>query len=180
MILCKPDAVRRQLAGTILARIGEEIDIITQREVRVSETQIFTHYADMIALDDQFPFDVAAELRRNYVGSRVVVALGHGNHDGVPRRVRELLGHYDPSRAAADSIRGRFGADSLTHARAEGRFLDNLIHTSDDPEGVEREFRVWFGPAYLHLLASQNEQESRWQSPSSSPQISRSAPPPCA
>jgi len=149
---CKPDATRRGLVGPILEWIGAEVRLVERRSVVVTERHIFTHYADMIALDDRFPFDVRAELRRNWVGQTVTVALFHGQAEGTPEHVRGLLGHYDPARAAPDSIRGHFGADSIAQARAEGRFIDNLIHTSDDAEGSEREFNVWFGPAFAHLL----------------------------
>jgi nucleoside-diphosphate kinase len=161
VVLCKPDAVRRGLVEVILSDLSTHLELVARREVIVTKAQIFTHYADMIALDAKFPFDVATELRRNYVGQHVTVALGHGTHDDTPQRIRALLGHYDPARADPASIRGRYGIDSLTAARTEGRFIDNLIHTSDDPEGAEREFRVWFGPDYLTLLSPQPEQEHR-------------------
>lgn len=161
VILCKPDALRRGLVEAILADISDHVELIARREVTATEAQIFIHYADMIALGDRFPFDVAAELRRNYVGQQVTVALAHSDRDSTPQRIRALLGHYDPARADPDSIRGRYGIDSLTVARTEGRFIDNLIHTSDDPEGAEREFRVWFGPGDLPLLTHRHEQEYR-------------------
>lgn len=152
--LCKPDTTHRGLVDTVLDHIAAHAQPVHRRTVVVTEEQIRSHYADMLALDDRFPFDVATELRRNWVGQRVTVALFHGPTDDTPQRVRALLGHYDPAQAAPDTIRGRYGTDSTTYARAEGRFIDNLIHTSDDPAGTEREFGVWFGPAFAHLLTS--------------------------
>lgn len=150
--LCKPDATCRGLVDTVLEHIAAHAHLVHRRTVVVDEEQILTHYADMLALDDRFPFDVAAELRRNWVGQPVTVALFRGPTGDTPQRIRALLGHYDPAQAALGTIRGRYGTDSTTRARAEGRFIDNLIHTSDDPTGTEREFGVWFGPAYAHLL----------------------------
>ncbi|MUL41572.1 hypothetical protein FZ103_10355 [Streptomonospora sp. PA3] len=161
VVLCKPDAVRRGLVDSILLHIGRAAELVARRDVQVSHDQILTHYADMLALDDRFGFDVAAELRRNYVGSRVVVALAHSETAGLPQRLRGLLGHYDPARARPDTIRGRLGIDSAARARAEGRFIDNLVHTSDDTAGAEREFTVWFGPAYRPVLSLDHVQESR-------------------
>ena len=158
---CKPDATRRRLVEPILEWIGAEVRLIERRTAFVTERHIFTHYADMIEIDDRFPFDVRAELRRNWVGKTITVALFHGQTEGTPERVRGLLGHYDPDQAAADSIRGHFGVDSIAQARSEGRFIDNLIHTSDDASGAEREFNVWFGPAFAHLLTPQYEELSR-------------------
>jgi nucleoside-diphosphate kinase len=158
VVLCKPDAVRRNLVDAVLGRIGAEVELVARRTLVATAAQIRTHYADMIALDHWFPFDVGAELRRNYVGSTVVVALGRGDRVGTPQRVRALLGHYDPARADPASIRGRYGTDSLSRARADGRFVDNLVHTSDDPQGAEREFAIWFGPGHAHLLALPREE----------------------
>jgi nucleoside-diphosphate kinase len=35
---------------------------------------------------------------------------------------------------------------------AEARLIVNVIHTSDDPQGAECEFRIWYGPDQQHLL----------------------------
>ncbi|MGW5877785.1 nucleoside-diphosphate kinase [Nocardiopsis terrae] len=158
---CKPDATRRSLVEPILEWIGAEARLVERRTVFVTERQIFTHYADMLAINNRFPFDVAAELRRNWVGASITVGLFHGQDEGTPERVRELLGHYDPAQAAPDTIRGHYGDDSTGRAAAEGRFIDNLIHTSDDATGAEREFNVWFGPAFARLLTPRTEELSR-------------------
>ena len=158
---CKPDATRRGLVDPILEWIGAEVRLVTRRAVVATEAQIFTHYADMLVLNDRFPFNVAAELRRRWVGRTITVALFHGQTEDTPQQVRSLLGHYDPARADPSTIRGRYGIDSAAAARAEGRFIENLIHTSDDVEGAEREFGIWFGPAFAHLLTPRPEELSR-------------------
>ncbi|MQA94949.1 MAG: hypothetical protein GEV11_09975 [Streptosporangiales bacterium] len=150
VILCKPDCAERGLIEVVLERIAEHVTLTTRRELHASEQQILAHYADMVAMDAFFPFDTAAALRRRYVGALVTVALGYG--PDAAARVRAQLGHYNPAMAPLGSIRGDFGTDSHLRARAEDRFIDNLIHTSDDPPGAEREFAIWFGPAAQHLL----------------------------
>ncbi|WP_329429024.1 hypothetical protein OG339_07805 [Streptosporangium sp. NBC_01495] len=155
VILCKPDATRRGLVEPILTWIGREVEIAATLQVKVTEQQILTHYADMVEIGGRFPFDVGAELRRNYVGATVTVALGHGDSDDTAQRVRTLLGHYDPAQADPNTIRGHHGTDSTAKAAAEGRFIDNLVHTSDDAPGAAREFAVWFGPHHQHLLRPQ-------------------------
>lgn len=155
VILCKPDAIRRGLADELLHQFRFDVEIKARRDVVVTGPQIEAHYADMISMGDRFPFDVTAELHRNYVGNTVTVALGHGRHSGIARLVRARLGHYDPSVAQPKSIRGAYGEDSADKAAQERRFIDNLIHSSDDPEGAAREFAVWFGPEYEYLLHQQ-------------------------
>lgn len=157
VVLLKPDCLERGLTGPVLGRITACAKIVARDTVTVTQAQIFAHYDDLLADPERFaPVDVAADLRRRYVGSQVVVALAHrvparGEPD-TAAQLRALLGHYDPSRADLASIRGQFGTDSLTTARAANRLIDNLIHTSDDAEAARRDFWIWFGDDWTNLL----------------------------
>lgn len=152
VVLCKPDATDRGLVQPVLEWIAGTVTIVRAREVVVTEQQILAHYADMLLLQDRFPFDVRADLISHYVGSTVTVALCRGDTDDTAQRVRDLLGHYDPARASRTSIRGYYGIDSAEKAAAEGRFIRNVVHSSDDPKAAERDFGIWFGDRYLHAL----------------------------
>lgn len=157
VILLKPDCLRRGLVEQVLQRVGHAVTVSAVRTVTATEEQVFAHYDDMLApeISRAFGLDVRAELRRIFVGNQVVVALGHG--DQAANRLRAVLGVTDPSLAAPDSIRGHFGSDSLATARAEGRLIDNLIHTSDHVGVVERDFAIWFGAGNRHLLVPTTE-----------------------
>ncbi|NRQ31261.1 hypothetical protein HII36_05340 [Nonomuraea sp. NN258] len=155
IILCKPDATHRGLVLPILEWIEGSVDIVKAREVVVTEQQILAHYADMLTLQHRFSFDVRADLISHYVGSTVTVALGHGDSDDTAQRVRDLLGHYDPSRAPSYTIRGHYGIDSAERATAEGRFIHNLVHSSDHAKDAEADFMIWFGDPYRHILTQE-------------------------
>jgi nucleoside-diphosphate kinase len=128
------------------------VSLVDERLVEPTEEQIFTHYHDLLgARRNHFTWvDVAADLRRIYVGQRVGVALGYGRD--AASRVRALLGHFDPAQASQDTIRGRFGTDSLRAAKTDGRLIDNLVHSSDDPSGAAYEFAIWYGRDAVDLL----------------------------
>ena len=134
VVLLKPDCLRRDLAGQVLARLEPFACITWQERVTVADWQIFVHYWDLLA--DRYwlaGLDVAACLRRAYVGREVIVALAHGPQGiSTPALLRSLLGSNDPSRAEPGTIRADLGADSLEAARAQRRLIENLIHTSDD------------------------------------------------
>jgi nucleoside-diphosphate kinase len=157
--LLKPDCLERGLTDEVLARIAEHAVIIDRQVVTVTEAQIFAHYDDLLQWPERVaPIDPATDLCRRYVGQQVMTALAHGpasgpGEPGTPALLRGVLGHFDPARAAPDSIRGYYGTDSLMAARAQGRLIDNLIHTSDDPAAARRDFLIWFGPARASLLA---------------------------
>lgn len=152
IVMLKPDCLHRGLADDVLARIAAEGEIIARDTVTVQDWQIFAHYADLLVDADWFKVDVADYLRRFYVGQEVVIALLRGSDTTTPARIRGLLGHYDPQRAAAGTIRGDLGIDSQEKSRAENRLIENLIHSSDDAATVCRDFGTWFGANRYELL----------------------------
>ncbi|GGM23386.1 nucleoside-diphosphate kinase [Dactylosporangium sucinum] len=150
VVLLKPDCVRRGLVAPVLAWVEEAVQLVDTRRVKPTIEQVFAHYDDMLPLSEELGRDVPAELRRIYVGQSVVIALGHG--PDAAARVRAMVGPTDPAAAPASTIRGRFARDSLRRAMADGRLVDNLIHTSDHAGVVERDFGIWYGPDLAHLL----------------------------
>ena len=153
VIMLKPECVTRNLVAPVLDVISASLTIVDCRTLVVTAAQILSHYSDLLTPPMLAYFtwvDVEADLRRHYVGHRIGISLAYGAH--AAPRLRDLLGHYDPAHAAPTSIRGRFGQDSATRARAEHRLIDNLIHSSDDPDGAQHEFRIWYGPENRHLL----------------------------
>ncbi|MEV6861564.1 nucleoside-diphosphate kinase [Streptosporangium subroseum] len=160
VILLKPDCLTRGLTDDVLAWVGREVDVTARQVISPTEGQIFAHYDDMLPpeVSAAFGLNVPAQLRRLYVGSQVMVALGHG--PDAAARIRAVLGHTDPSEAGDDTIRGHFGVDSLTIARSEGRLINNLIHTSDHAGVVKRDFDIWYGPDQLHLITPTADRSS--------------------
>lgn len=154
VVLLKPDCVARGLVDPVLTWVATEVTLVDRRIVTATWEQIRAHYEDLLTTRRaHFTWvDVARDLHRTYVGQRIGLALGFG--DGVAGRLRALLGHYDPSQAGPNTIRGRFGADSERRARQQGRLIDNVIHSSDDPAGAADEFRIWYGRANAHLLGA--------------------------
>ena len=150
VILLKPDCLARNLTGPVLGMVGQHVRVTAQRTLYPTVEQVFTHYADILPLSAELGVNVAAELRRIYLGHPVTVALGYG--PGAAARLRVVLGSPDPAQADPATIRGRFGTDTLRKARSEGRLIDNLIHTSDHAGTVARDLARWFGPHATTLL----------------------------
>jgi nucleoside-diphosphate kinase len=150
VILLKPDCLARNLTGPVLDMVSQHVNVTAQRTLYPTLEQVFTHYADILPLSAELDVDVAAELRRIYLGHPVTVALGYG--PDAAARLRSVLGPTDPADADPSTIRGRFGADTLRKARSEGRLIDNLIHTSDHAGVVPRDLALWFGPGATALL----------------------------
>ncbi|MGW7715563.1 nucleoside-diphosphate kinase [Streptomyces chartreusis] len=155
VILCKPDAVTRGLVDNVLERIAAAgVTVANRRDVTVQPWQAHIHYWDLLVDADWFPDrDIPACLDDAFAGKRVTVALAHGE-PGIHARLRHLLGHFDPTKAAAGTIRGDLGNDSLERALAEKRLVHNLVHTSDDSDAARRDFGTWFGAARRVLLTA--------------------------
>ncbi|MEU4896229.1 nucleoside-diphosphate kinase [Streptomyces sp. NPDC044780] len=154
VILCKPDAVDRGLVDTVLDRIrATQVAVSDRLEVTVEAWQAHVHYWDLLVDADWFPDrDIPTCLDAEYANRTVTVALAHGK-PGVHHHLRELLGHFDPTRAASGTIRGDLGEDSLAAALAERRLVRNLVHTSDDPDAARRDFGTWYGAHRRTLLS---------------------------
>ncbi|MFI9755792.1 nucleoside-diphosphate kinase [Streptomyces collinus] len=157
VILCKPDAVQRGLVDEVLARIaaaGVTVTVTNRIGLTAEAWQVHVHYWDLLVDADWFPDrDIPACLDEMYAGQGVAVALAHGE-PGMHARLRQLLGHFDPTRAAPGTIRGDLGDDSLEAALAEKRLVRNLVHTSDDPEAARLDFGTWYGASRGGLLLS--------------------------
>ncbi|RSM39907.1 hypothetical protein DMB66_57790 [Actinoplanes sp. ATCC 53533] len=150
VILLKPDCLARNLLSPVLAMVEHHLSVLHVTKVFPTEAQIFTHYADMLPRSAELGRDVAAELRRIYLGHQAAVALGYG--PDAAARLRALLGPTDPAAAGPDTIRGRYAADSLAEATADSRLIDNLIHSSDTTDAVSADFDTWYGSDNRHLL----------------------------
>ncbi|WP_369391134.1 nucleoside-diphosphate kinase [Streptomyces sp. CG1] len=154
VVLLKPDCVRRGLVDAVLGRVAALGSLHGRTEVTVADWQIHVHYWDLLVGADWLDVDVPAVLHEMYVGHQVTVALVHGP-PGTPQRIRDLLGHFDPARAVRGTLRGDLGIDSLVAARAEGRLVENLVHSSDDADAARRDFGTWYGAGRHDLLTPQ-------------------------
>ncbi|OLE29176.1 MAG: nucleoside-diphosphate kinase [Actinobacteria bacterium 13_1_20CM_3_71_11] len=127
LVLIKPDAVRRGLAGEIISRFerkGLTIDALERRTM--DATLADEHYAEHVTRGF-YP-----ELKTFMTGGPLVAAILAG--DQAIEVVRNLVGATDGRRAAAGTIRGDF---SLSNR-------ENLVHASDSADSAKREIGLWF------------------------------------
>lgn len=127
LILCKPDAVQKNLVGEILKRFeGEGFKIRGLKMLRLSDEILKEHYAH-VADRPFFPEIV------EFMQSSPVVALALSG-ENVIARVRELLGPTDSTKAAPGTLRGDFGTNMMI----------NVCHASDSPETAAAELKRFF------------------------------------
>jgi len=127
LVLIKPDAVQRGLAGEILARFERRgLQIREARLVQVDRELAEKHYAEHA----EKPF--FGELVE-FITSAPTLALALEG-EGAIATVRRTMGATNPADSEPGSIRGDLALS----------MPDNLVHGSDSPESSERELALWF------------------------------------
>jgi nucleoside-diphosphate kinase len=130
LVLIKPDAMQRRLAGEILARFeARGLTIRAARLVQVDDALAREHYAEHA----EKPF--FAELVAFITSAPTLALVLEG--EGAIGVVRTTMGATNPATSAPGTIRGDLALS----------MPDNLVHGSDSPESARREVQLWFGDA---------------------------------
>lgn len=128
LVICKPDAVERGLAGEIIRRIEAKGLKLVAVELRTIDVETAgRHYAE----HEGKPFygDLVAFITR----SPSLLMVVEGPED-TWKVVRTLMGVTNPREAAPGTIRGDLAVE----------LTENLVHGSDGPESATREIGIFF------------------------------------
>jgi nucleoside-diphosphate kinase len=127
LVLVKPDAMRRALAGEIIARLERRgLALQAARLLTVDRSLAEEHYAE----HTEKPF--FGELVDFITSGPTLAVVVEG--EGAIKVVRTTMGATNPADAAPGTIRGDL---SLS-------MPDNLVHGSDSPESAQREIALYF------------------------------------
>jgi len=128
LVLIKPDAIQRELVGTIISRLEKVgLKLVAMKMLHLDKALAQRHYA--IHKDKPF-FDSLV----NYITSAPIIAIIFEGKKAV-EVIRKTMGATDPAKAEAGTIRGDFGLD-IEH---------NTIHGSDSMETATEEIKLFFG-----------------------------------
>ncbi len=128
LILIKPDAVERGLAGDILGRIERRgFTLRAAKLLRVARALGEEHYAE----HREKPF--FGELVDFITSAPTLALVVEG--EGAIATLRTTIGATNPAEAAPGTIRGDLAL----------AMPNNLVHGSDSPESAAREIALWFG-----------------------------------
>jgi nucleoside-diphosphate kinase len=132
LVLIKPDAMERRLAGEILARFEQRgLAIRAAKLIRVDEALAEEHYAE----HRKKPF--FGELVEFITSSPTLALVLEG--ESAVQVVRRTMGETNPVDSAPGTIRGDLAL----------AMPDNLVHGSDSPASAEREIALWFSDGEL-------------------------------
>jgi len=127
LVLIKPDAMERGLAGAIMGRLqGAGLKLTALRMLHMDKALAERHYA----IHKEKPF--FKDLVEYITSTPIVAAVFEG--DGAVERIRKLMGATDPAKAEEGTIRKDYGLDVQR----------NSTHASDSPENAEIEIKNFF------------------------------------
>jgi len=128
LVICKPDAVERGLAGEIVSRIERKGLRLVAAELRTIDVAIAErHYEEHQG--KPFYDSLVAFITRGPALFLVV----EGPED-TWKVVRTMMGATNPRDAAPGTIRGDLAVE----------LTENLVHGSDGPESAAREIEIFF------------------------------------
>jgi len=142
LVLVKPDAMQRGLAGEVIARLERRgLKVAGLKLMQVSEALARSHYAE----HEGKPFYEG--LIAYITSSPIIAAVLEGTN--AVEAARSTIGKTDPISADAGTIRGDLGLET-------GR---NLVHGSDSPASAVREIGLFFGE---QEILSYSRDVDRW------------------
>jgi len=128
LVICKPDAVERGLAGEIIVRLERKgLRLVAASLRTIDEVTASRHY------EEHEGKSFYSELLTFICRSPSMVLVVEGPED-TWQIVRTLMGPTNPADAPPGTIRGDLGT-ILT---------ENLIHGSDSAESAVREIGIFF------------------------------------
>jgi nucleoside-diphosphate kinase len=145
LVVLKPDAVARGLAGRIIQRFEDaSLKIIGVKMREMDADFARKHYFD---LEDRLGADVY-NATATFMQRGPVIAFVVEGEDAVAT-VRKIVGSTYPNEAQPGSIRGDFAHQSKAVAAATGKAVANLVHASGNPKEAQYEVDLWFDKTEL-------------------------------
>ncbi|MBI4208738.1 MAG: nucleoside-diphosphate kinase [Deltaproteobacteria bacterium] len=125
--IVKPDAVKKNLIGEILARFEKNgLKIVAAKMICLSKREAEGFYQ----VHKNRPFFPSLT---DFMSSGPCVVMVLEGEDAIAKN-RELMGATDPKKAAPGTLRAQY-ADSIEH---------NIVHGSDSPETAHWEIAYFF------------------------------------
>ena len=127
LVLVKPDGMRRQLAGEVIARLERRgLELRGARLLKISRSLAQQHYAEHKGK----PFYAGLV---SFITSGPVLALAVRGESAIGV-VRTMMGATNPLDSAPGTIRGDFALE----------LSENIVHGSDSKASAKRELTLFF------------------------------------
>lgn len=175
LVLIKPDAVKRQIAGEIISRFERKgFKLVAMKMAWADEAKALEHYPlteewiednggrtyqSYIDKGEKPPLSARElalnahnKLQQGITAGPVLAMVWQGAH--VIESMRKMRGATSPNLADVGTIGFDYSVDSYALGDSGDWAIRNVIHASDSPENAEREIAVWFKPDEVHDYSS--------------------------
>jgi len=137
LVLIKPDAMAKQLAGIIIHDISQlNLKMIGLKLVSVKKHIAEKHYE----AHKEKPFypDLLKYILGEFHNVKSIIAIAYEGENAI-ERLRTYAGKTNPDDAEPSTLRGRYGK-----INSKTKNWDNIMHISDSLENAEKEISIWF------------------------------------
>jgi len=148
LILLKPDAVARGIAGEVISRFEKTgLKIVGMKMVAPDESHYHHHYETISKLISRRGEEI---YKRNakFMMTGPVIAMVLEGIEAV-EVVRKMVGETEPKSAAPGTIRGDYAHMTMERANEHNSGLPNLIHASGNKDEAKAEVAHWFSDQEL-------------------------------
>ncbi len=149
LVVLKPDAVQRGVAGEILTRFERAgLKIVGLKMVTPSDEHLHKHYEEIGKMisrrgEDKFKMTI------DYVKTGPVIAIVFEGIEAA-ELVRKMVGATEPKSANPGTIRGDYAHMSYAHGDKHKMGIPNLVHASSDADEAKLEIALWFEDSELY------------------------------
>jgi nucleoside-diphosphate kinase len=140
LVLLKPDAVARGLAGRIVGRFEDAaLKIVGVKMKHLDADFTRKHYFD---LEERLGTEIYNSTA-TFMQTGPVIALALEGVDAVAK-VRKIIGSTYPNDAPPGTVRGDYAHQTKASSEVSGKAVMNLVHASGNPEEAKYEVELWF------------------------------------
>ena len=127
LMLIKPDAVKKEVEGKIIAHVQEKgFKLVALKKLRLTKEQAKQFY---IVHKDRPFYDELCE----FMSSGPIVAMVWEGENAISE-IRKIMGATDPAKAEEGTLRKLYGSN----------VGENAVHGSDSPESATVEIPFFF------------------------------------
>ena len=139
LVLLKPSAIERSLAGIVLSRFEQKgLQLVGIKMLQLTDEILKEHYAHLVAL----PF--YPKLRESMKATPVIACCFEGVE--CVQVVRNLIGVTNGRNAQPGTIRGDYSVSGM----------ENIVHASDSVENAAIEINRFFKPEEIFTYKRPN------------------------
>lgn len=137
LVLIKPDAMVKRLAGNIISDLYFlDLKMIGLKLVNVKRELAEAHYEEH--KDKPFFEELISHITGALHKNENVIAIVYKGENAI-KKVRDIVGSSNPDECEPHHLRGKYGK---IHTKTNCR--ETVIHASDSKASAEREIKLWF------------------------------------